>query len=138
MYSCFYHILKRKLTKFQFIFLLTFIASLFYSNLKAADGCYYGGVLYTVHTKSGKYFYNTPGNEDAACGVAGTISGSCRIYKGTGNLNSNASYNNRANAYSSNISVIPCPIDDEIWLLFFAVSLGVALKFRLIKSLNII
>lgn len=123
-----------KISKISLPFLLTLIVTLFYTNLKAADGCYYGGVLYTVHTKSGKFFYNTPGNEDAACGVAGTISGSCRIYKGSGSINNNNSYNNRNNAYSLDISVIPCALDDKIWLLLLTVALGIALKFRLIKA----
>ncbi len=115
------------------LFSITLIITFFYTNLKAADGCYVGGVLYTSHTKTGAFFYRSPGNITANCGITGNISGSCRLYN-SGNIGNNVSYTSYASSYSSNISVITCPLDDKIWLLFLAITLGIFFKFRLIRA----
>lgn len=125
---------NRKL--FKFLLILTL--SLFFTNVKAADGCYVGGVLYTSHTKSGAFFYRTPGDITADCGVTGTISGSCRLYNGSGSINQNNKYTQYSNSYSTNISVVVCPLDDKVWLLMIGVAGFSFFKFKSGLKLNVI
>lgn len=124
---------KPKVLKFIWVFLFLFSSTSFYVKAGFGNGCYVGGLLYTTNTSKGaKYFYAAP-FYNSVCGYKPIpkLNGKCYIYKGTGPLNKNSSYNSFAKSYAADWNEINCPLDDYVWVLLFVAAGFSIIRLRL-------